>query len=517
MMGALTSKPYSFTARPWELKDTDTVDVMDGMGASIKLQTKGGEVMRVVPRENDAINEEWINDKTRFAYDGLKRQRLTRPLVRSVEKPGSWDSTGSNWRGAFARIKTALEKQRAKGGSVRAVCGPSTDLYSALALSDFANQYADVELESLGSTGGSLGADITSQYRFNSTILGIETADVVLLVGTPLAAESPLLQTRLRKMFLHGEMDVYSIGMPSDLTFPIAQAGLTPATLVDIAEGRHPLCAKLAEAERPAIVVSSQIYKRQDGEALKGVIETIAAKSGNFRQYDKETGELVWNGVNTLHHNANDVGLLDLGRCQPFDDSADREAADVLYLLNVTAADLPVPIDQLIGPNTFVVFQGHHGDELASRADVVLAGAAFSEKNGVYVNFEGRAQLARNAIVPPVDARVDWKIVRAMSEACADLPLAYDTEEEIHERLASLVPTLECRGKVSPSILPEQLLGADYAKIAASTPGDVDCTPFRPAIHDFHLDGHIIARSSQTMAKASQELGDHSNFLPIAQ
>jgi len=516
-MGALTSKPYAFTARPWELKDTDSVDVTDGMGASIKLQTKGGEVLRVVPRENDEINEEWIHDKTRFSYDGLKRQRLTRPLLRDLQRPSAWDATGSNWRGVFARVKTALAKQRSENGSVRAIVGPSADLYSALALSDFVNTYADVELESLGSRGGSLGADVSSQYRFNSTILGLESADLVLLVGTPLASEAPLLQTRLRKSFLHGEMDVFSLGMASDLTFPIAQVGLTPATLVEIAEGRHPLCARLANAERPAMVVSSQIYERQDGEALMGLVETIAAKSGNFRQFDKESGELVWNGVNTLHHSANDVGLLELGRTLPFDASPEKKPADVLYLLNVSAEDLPVPVDQLIGPNTFVIFQGSHGDELASRADVVLAGSAYSEKNGIYVNFEGRAQLARNAITPPVDARVDWKIVRALAESCADTVLPYETEDELHTRLASLVPSVAIQGKVSPSILPEQLFGKDYAKVATATAGKVDCTPFRPKIHDYHLDGNIITRSSQTMAKASQELGDSSNFLPLAQ
>jgi NADH dehydrogenase/NADH:ubiquinone oxidoreductase subunit G len=512
-LGALTSKPYAFVARPWELRRTDTVDTMDAMGASIQVHSKGGEVVRVQVRENDEINEEWIHDKTRWAYDGLKRQRLTRPLVRGAQ--GGWDETHSSWRGAFQTVGAAVQASKANNGgkaSVRAVVGALTDLYAVTALSDWVASVGGGAVESLGSRGGVLDADVPSRFRFNSSIVRLEEADFVLLVGTNLVAEAPLLQLRLRKMFIAATTEIVNVGMPLNLTFPVAQAGLTARTLVEIAEGRHAVCARLAMAKKPAILVGSQVFSRADGDALAAAVESIAAHAPNVRQFAPD-GSLAWDGVNVVHSSANDCGHLELGRTVPFD--AKREAKpDVLYLMGVSAKELPVALDRLAGPKTFVVVQGHHGDELASKADVVLPGGAYTEQNGIYINFEGRPQKARNAVTPPADAREDWKILRALSETAGGPVLPYDSEAALAERIAALLPTLAHRSKVPACTHAEALLGPHANRLTELLgKGVVDCTPFRPKIYDFYLDGNPIAGTSVYMAKASRDLTETSNFL----
>jgi NADH dehydrogenase (ubiquinone) Fe-S protein 1 len=519
--GALTNKQYAFNARPWELRRVETVDVMDGMGSSITVQTKGGEVIRVNPRENDEINEEWLHDKSRFAsVDALKRQRLTRPLVRSSVGGGSqWDETASTWRGALTQIATAFEGLRAKkGGSlnVRAIVGPSVDLYSTLALSDYVAELGDgASLESLGSRGSSLGADVASQFRFNTGIRGLEKADFVLLIGTDIIHDAPLLNLRLRKNFLKAKVDIASVGQPLNLTFPIAQCGLTAASVVDIAEGRHPVCAKLAMAERPAIIVGSQVLEREDGRAIAGAIESIAENCATLRQYGPD-GELTWNGVNVVHNSANDCGHLELGRTVPFKGAAEPPA-DVLYLLGVNEQDLPVPLDSLVGDNTFFIFQSSHGDSLASAADVVLPGAAFTEKSGIYVNFEGRGQKALNAITPPMDAREDWKIIRAVSEVAGPRPLPYTCEADIHARLVSLLPSLEHRNKVSPTSAESDLFGSNFSSktVRVLSKGVINNTPLRPKVFDYYMEGNVLANNSPLMARCSKEIGPKSNFVEM--
>lgn len=517
--GALTNKPYAFSARPWELRRVETVDVMDGMGSSITVQTKGGEVVRVLPRENDEINEEWLHDKTRFAsVDALKRQRLTRPLVRSSVGDGSqWDETASTWRGALKHVGNAFESIRAKKGGikVRAVVGPTVDLYSTLALSDYVAELGDATVESLGSRGSSLGADVASQFRFNTGIRGLEQADFVLLVGTDIIHDAPLLNLRLRKNFLKAKVDVASVGQPLNLTFPIEQAGLTAASIVDIAEGRHPICAKLASAEKPVIIVGSQVFEREDGRTLAGAIESIAESCGALRQYGPD-GELTWNGVNVVHNSANDCGHLELGRTVPFDESP-QDPADVLFLLGVNEQDLPVSLNSLLGPDTFFIFQSSHGDSLASAADVILPGAAFTEKAGIYVNFEGRGQKALNAITPPMDAREDWKILRALSEVAGPRPLPYTCEADIHERLVSLLPSLAHRNKLSPTSAESELFGDNFSSktVLALSKGVVHNTPLRPKVYDYYMEGNVLANTSSLMARASKELGPKSNFVEM--
>jgi len=512
--GALTSRPYAFTARPWDLSKTETIDCLDGLGAHITIHSKGGEVMRVVPRPFEEINEDWLNDKSRFSYDGLKRQRLTQPLTRSPVDPSQWTQMDRSWRTAFKRIQSNFSAS----GPVRAIMGPSVDLNSALCLSDWVHSFQLGSVESTGSVGGTLGRDIPSQFRFNTGIQNLENSDFCVVIGSNLMEEAPLLVSRLRSVFLRDTLEVVNLGPPTDFTFPVSQLGVTAKTLVEMAEGRHPVCAKLATAQRPSLVIGSQVFERDDGMALASCIETIACYSGKLRQFSTETGECIWDGINVLHHNANDVGLLELGLANPINKS-ERTDGGTLFLMGVNEDDLPVPLEELAGPTTQVVYIGHHGDQLAAKASVVLAGGAFSEKNGTYINTEGRSQYARNATTPPVDAREDWKIIRALSEAVGDNTLPFESERDIQTRLELLVPSIADRGDIVQSTPPATMFASNFGILSSKLCGgqSVDCTPFDTQIHDFYLEGNVIAKSSQSMAKASAELGiDRSNFLQFS-
>lgn len=475
--------------------------------------------MRIDPRENDNINEEWIHDKTRFgSVDGLRRQRLIRPLVRSTADDGQqWDETASNWRGALNHIMVALDEKRSNAASgelrVRGIVGPSVDLYSALAFSDYISMLGG-KVESLGSCGGIFDSDIVRQFRFNTGIQGLEKADFVLLVGTDIIYDAPLLYLRMRKMFSKDEMKIMNIGQPLRFGFPIQQCGTTAGALIDVAEGRHEVCRMIGQAERPAIIVGSHVLQREDGLAIAGAIESIAENSGSLRQYDAN-GSLVWNGVNVVHNNANDCGLLELGLTKEFDPASFcDEKPDLLYFLGVNESELPVPLESLHGPNTFVVCQGSHGDSVASSADVVLPGASFLEKGGVYINFEGRGQRARNAVSPPVEAREDWQILRALSEVTGPHTLPYETDEELQSRLEKLLPYLESRDRVSPASSEIELFGSNFSKIAqAHAKGIIQNTPLRPKVYDYYTDGNILASSSPLMAKCSRELSPKTNFV----
>mmetsp|Transcript_109 Transcript_109/g.187 ORF Transcript_109/g.187 Transcript_109/m.187 type:complete len:539 (+) Transcript_109:42-1658(+) len=508
LRGALTSKPYAFTARPWELNKTETIDGMNAMGSNINIHTRGTDLMRVVPRTNDDINEEWIDDKTRFAYDGLKRQRLTQPLVRDAEDPTKWDTTMSTWRDALKRIEIKAFAGNNNKPTMRAIVGPSVDLYSALALSDWIASAAanSPVLETLGSV--SPNRDLPNQFRFGSTFAGVEESDLALLVGTNLEVDCPLLIARMRKPYLADQLKIYNIGYQNNLRFPVQQLGLTADTLIDIAEGRHPFCTELATSAKPMIFVDSSVFERSDGATLAGAVEAIAEFS-NLRQVDAD-GNITWNGVNVIHRNANDVGLLELGRSVPFSAENNNQTVDLLYLLGVGADELPVSVEELKGSGKFIVYQGSHGDELAAAADVVLPGCAFSEKNSVFVNMEGRSQKGRFALAGPGLARDDWKIIRALSEVCPGETLPYDDEEALQTRLEQLLPSASSMGYVESSqFIPEN----NWLLTKVMSRGRVSKTPFTPVNYDFHLQGHAVARASQTMAKCSQTLSEsRSNF-----
>ncbi|CAL4088981.1 unnamed protein product, partial [Meganyctiphanes norvegica] len=427
-VGALTSKPYAFTARPWEIRRTDSIDVMDAVGSNIVVNHRTGEVLRILPQTNEDINEEWLSDKSRFACDGLKRQRLLTPMVK--------DSTGElkacEWEDALIVATKALQ---AAGGSVAAVAGGLADAESLVALKDLVNRLGgeDVCTEEIFPDAGT-GTDFRSSYLLNSTILGVEDADLILYIGTNPRYEAPIFNARVRKAWVHNELDAAVIGPKVNLTYDYDHLGDDPNTVSSLLDGSHPFAARLAEAQKPMIVVGSSLLSRPDGGALYAQVQQLAQK---VRQSPD------WRVLNVLHRVASQVAALDLGFTPGVADIRNNPPK-VLFLLG---ADEGALTREDLAADTIVIYQGHHGDAGAAMADVVLPGAAYTEKNGTYVNTEGRAQLARAALTPPGMAREDWKIIRALSEIVgAKLP--YDNVAELQARMADVSPNLTKHGDV---------------------------------------------------------------------
>ncbi|TNM94303.1 hypothetical protein fugu_002479 [Takifugu bimaculatus] len=482
-VGALTSKPYAFTARPWETRKTSTIDVLDAVGSNIVVSTRGGEVMRVLPRLNEDVNEEWISDKTRFAYDGLKRQRLTQPLV----KDASGQLTPATWEDALIRVAGAL--QGVQGNEVAAIAGGMVDAESLVCLKDLLNRLDSENFctEELFPMAGA-GTDLRSNYLLNSRIAGIEDCDLLLLIGTNPRYEAPLFNARIRKSWLHNELNVAVIGHKVDLSYSYDHLGEDVSILKELANGTHPFCKALLAAKRPVVVVGSSSLQREDGAAILSVVSTIAQNarsSGNVEQ--------GWKVLNILQRVASQVAALDLGYKAGVE-AIRKTPPKVLFLLGadggcITRADLP--------KNSFIIYQGHHGDVGAPMADVVLPGAAYTEKCGTYVNTEGRSQHTRVAVTAPGMARDDWKIIRAISEL-AGVTLPYDSLEEVQTRLAEVSPNL---------VRYDDVEEANYFKqaneLAKAVQQDLLVTPLVPpqlTIKDFYMTDSI-SRASQTMAK----------------
>ncbi|HET6606466.1 MAG TPA: NADH-quinone oxidoreductase subunit NuoG, partial [Rhodopila sp.] len=421
-VGALTSKPYAFVARSWELTKADSVDVMDAVGSNISIDARGSEVLRILPRINEDVNEEWIGDKTRFALDGLKRRRLDRPWVRENGK-----LRAATWPEAFQAIAAKLKPL--SGAQIGAIAGDQVDAESVLALKDL--------LASLGSEnvdcrqdGARLDVSRRDFYCFNSGIAGIEEADALLIVGANPRTEAPVLNARIRKAWLNHGMPIGLIGTETDLTYKVVSLGASPSVLTELHAGSHDFAKILADAKKPMIIVGQGALARPDGSAVLAAAWRLAAQVGALGA--------EWHGFNVLHTAAGRVGALDLGFVPgPNGKGLDAMLAGGVDLLWLLAAD---EFDtSRIGANTFVVYQGHHGDAGAQRADVILPGAAYTEKSGTYVNTEGRVQRSFPAVAPPGEAREDWKILRAFSAAIGK-PLPYDTIQALRARMVSLNP-----------------------------------------------------------------------------
>ena len=393
-VGALTSKPYAFTTRPWELRKTETIDVHDALGSAIRLDVRGGAVMRVVPRVNDEINEEWLGDKSRFSYDGLKRQRLDSCYVR---RNGKLEK--ASWQEALAAV--AAKAKDLPGSKIAAIAGDMADCEAMLALKDLMASLGSPNID-CRQDGAKLDPSSRAGYLFNSTIAGIEDADALLLIGTNPRWEAPVLNARIRKRYLRGNFPIALLGPQVDLTYRAEWLGNDAATLEQIAAGTHPFCATLAGAAKPMLILGQGALARADGAAILGAARRIAEGAGLVKD--------GWNGFNVLHTAAARVGGLDLGLVPGQGgrdlagilDGAEKGEIELVYLLGADEFDL-----SRLG-KAFVVYQGHHGDAGAHRADVILPGAAYSEKSATYVNTEGRAQTTRLAIFPPGEAKEDW-------------------------------------------------------------------------------------------------------------
>lgn len=485
-VGALTSKPYAFTARPWEIRRIDSVDVMDAVGSNIVVNTRTDEVMRILPRVNEDINEEWISDKTRFAYDGLKRQRLTMPYV----KDDSGNLVQADWETAF--IKAGQKLSKVKRDEVAVIAGGFADAESLVALKDLVNSLGSEALcteESFPMDGA--GTDLRSNYLLNTTIAGIEEADVILFIGTNPRFEAPLLNARVRKSWITNDLRVAMVGTKVDLTYDYEHLGDNTSVLQEIASGKHPFSNVLNNAKKPMVVVGSSCLQRADNSALHAVVSDLAQTT----RLKSGSGE-NWRVLNVLHRVASQVAALDLGYKAGVD-YIRQNPPKVLYLLG---ADEEVITKQDLPKDCFIIYQGHHGDRGAAMADVIFPGAAYTEKDGTYVNMEGRSQLTAWAVTPPGNARVDWKILRALSEIIG-VPLPYDNLQEVRDRLSEVAPNLVRYGDVEEANYFKQ--AQELAKLVKGQLDPKPLTPPQITLKDFYMTDSI-SRASQTMAKCVQ-------------
>jgi len=479
-VGALTSAPYAFNARPWELRKTNSIDVMDAVGSNIRVDARGREVMRVLPRLHEAVNEEWISDKTRHACDGLRRQRLDRPYVRGADgklAPATWPE-------AFQAIAARLSGLA--GERIAAIAGDLADVEAMTALKDLMAALGSANLE-CRQDGAKLEAGCRAGYLFNSTIAGIERADAVLLIGSNPRWEAPLVNARLRKAFLRGGMKAGVIGEQVDLTYETAYLGAGPESVQQLADGEGAFAETLRAAERPALILGMGALARRDGAAILALARGIAE---NYSM----VGE-GWNGFNVLHTAAARVGGLDLGFLPGpggrdlggILDGCEAGEIDAVFLLGADEIDMT-----RLG-QAFVIYQGHHGDAGAHRADVILPGAAYTEKNATYVNTEGRVQLGRLAVFPPGEAREDWTILRALSAVLGD-PLPYDNLGELRQRLIREHRLFAAVDQIQP---------ADWGEFGRT--GPVDAVAFASPIRNFYMTDPI-SRASETMAACTAAL-----------
>lgn len=482
-VGALTLKPYAFRARPWELKRTETIDVMDAIGSNVRVDARGIEVMRVLPRLNEGVNEEWISDKTRFACDGLKTQRLTQPLVRNGDK-----FEVSTWDEALLTIAAAHARVNPQGNEFKAIVGALVDAESMVALKDLTNKLGSENTTTdVAQSTSATGADVRSNYIFNSTIDGIEDADQILLVGTNPRHEAAVLNTRIRKVWLRSDLEIGHVGETFDSTFELENLGSDANALKKALSGAYG--KKLAGAKKPLIIVGSGVAHSEDLAAIYNIVGDFAAKNKNFNTPD-------WNGLNLLHREASRVGALDIGFTN-LSKEVDATKPKFVYLLGADElknSDIP--------KDAFVVYQGHHGDLGASFADVILPGSAYTEKTATYVNTEGRTQTTRAATNPPGTAREDWKILRALSEYL-NVTLPYDDLVAVRSRLGEIAPHLVRHEVIEPVSTEVVEIGLkDLAKNKVSPLG----VPLKNPIDNFYFTD-VISRSSPTMARCISSFG----------
>jgi NADH-quinone oxidoreductase subunit G len=468
-VGALTSKPYAFNARPWELKKTETIDVMDALGAAIRVDSRGPAVLRVLPRINEDINEEWISDKTRYAVDGLTRQRLDRPFIREGGR-----LRAASWGEALDLVATKLKATAAD--RIGVIAGDLQDAESMKAASDLFRGLGVTSLD-CRQDGSTLGAGPRESWLFNATLAGIEEADAVLFVGVNPRFEAPVLNARLRKRWLAGAMRVGVIGEQADLTYSYDYLGAGAATLKDLAKSTSDFAKAFKEAKNPAIIIGGEALRRGDSAAI---VKAAAEAAKTFGA--------SWN---VLHSAASRVGGLDLGFVPGEGGKSAVElvapgGADVLFLLGADEIELSAS-------DAFKIYLGTHGDAGAHSADVILPGAAYTEKNGLYVNTEGRVQMGQRAVFPKGEAKEDWAVLRALSERLgATLP--YDTLDQLRSKLFADHPTFARIDYVAPA--------GEFDLGGLGGAGETTDAPFSASAVSFYLT-NPIARASVTMAECA--------------
>ncbi len=475
-VGALTSKPFAFTARPWELNKTESIDVMDAVGSAIRVDTRGREVMRILPRVNDAVNEEWISDKTRHVWDGLKTQRLDRPYVRKDGRlqPASWGE-------AFGAIKAAVAATSAD--KIGAIAGDLASVEEMYALSELVRSLGSENLD-CRQDGTALDPSLgRASYLFNPTIAGIEQADALLIIGANPRFEAAILNARIRKRFRRGGFPIGVIGEGGEMRYKYDYLGAGPDTLKDIVDGGHAFAEVLSKASKPMIIIGQGALTRTDGAGVLATAAKLAVNVGAIAE--------GWNGFAVLHTAASRVGGLDLGfvpGAKGVDAAEMLKAMDVLFLLGADEFEASAKTAK------FAVYIGSHGDNGAHGADVILPAAAYTEKSGTWVNTEGRVQIGNRAGFAPGDAREDWAIIRALSDVLGK-KLPFDSLGELRGKLYAAFPHFAAVDEIAEG---------DSAQIAAlaKKAGKMNKSGFASPVKDFYLT-NPIARASAVMAECS--------------
>ncbi|CAO5683101.1 MAG: NADH-quinone oxidoreductase chain 3 [Holosporales bacterium] len=478
-VGALTSHPFAFQARPWELKKIKSIDVLDAVGSNIELQVRSNTVMCVVASENKEINDCWIGDKIRFSYDGLTKQRLDRPYIRDDKKLKE-----TTWEEAFAFIKEKLKNIHPK--EFAALAGGLSDAESCFVLKEFMLAIGSPHFDARP-LGVRLDYKNPSSYLFNSTIKGIDEADCILIVGANPKTEALMLNTRIRKRFLKGDVSIGLIGENIALTYDVDYLGNSAHLLKDILDEKNPFSKKWFHAKKPMIILGEAIFLRRDSDTILKIAENLCEKANALSE--------EWNGLNILQTETGVITGLEVG-FYPQDngystdqiiEKAKENDIKVLYLLNMDHFSR-----KDFGDSVFVIYQGHHGDKGAESADVILPGLAFTEKDASFVNIEGRVQRAKKAVDGPYLAKEDWKIIRALS-GFLNVRLNFDTIENVRQKL----------GIFNRSFLHvDVVLKRKIKPIDVQSIEHLSSLPFQNKIKNYYMTD-VISSNSLTMANCT--------------
>ena len=477
-VGALTSKPYAFNARSWELEKTESIDVMDAMGSNIRIDSRGLEVMRILPKLNEDINEEWISDKARFSYDGLKVQRLDVPYIKEGGK-----LVNSTWDQAITAV--AKKMISISGNEIAAIAGTTSSCEPMFLLKKLLAR-AGSNIVDANQFGYSLDITSRSNYLFNTTIANIEKADFCLLIGANPRQIAPVLNARIGKMVRNGQMKVARIGQMDDQTYPISELGDSLSLLEEILSGKSDVLKALKGTKYPMIIVGDAALVRSDGFAALSLVHEIAKKHNIVRD--------DWNGINILHNHASMVGALDIGFIYGKDGDGTAKILEmtktgrvkILYLLGADDLDI-----SKISKDCFVVYQGHHGDVAAARADVILPEAAYTEQDGIFVNLEGLPQYARAAVDPVGQAKESWDIISCLSKNL-NIDLGVNSLADVRKLMAK-------ENAVFANI--DKIIRADFVQFKSST--NLTEKPLTKVKFNYYMSDQI-SRSSVTMARCTK-------------
>jgi len=482
-VGALTNKPYTFHGRPWELTKTNSIDIMDAVGSNIRIDTRGQEVMRILPRLNEDINEEWISDKARFSYDGLKRQRLDKAYVRKDGKltPVTLDE---------ALETTAKVLKSYPGNQIAALSGDMADCESVAVLKTLMTKLGSANIDCRIDESVHDAAN-RSSYLFNTTIAGIEESDFVLIVASNIRHEAPLINARIRKRYLQNGLKVAVIGQEYDLSYPYTHLSDQASTLKEIVEGTHPVCKDLTTAQKPMIIIGQAALVRRDSREILRLSQEIADKYSMIQE--------GWNGFNVLHYAAGRVGALDLGFVPAHNGMGTHDILTGCQQGQLKAVILN-GVDTIPGGSfgdAAVIYIGHHGDEGAHRADIILPGLAYTEKFATYVNTEGRPQQTQKAVANPGDAKDDWWLFSELSRKCG-FDLGLHSWTDVQKLMISMNPIFSHVNHIIP---------APWQKITSKYPETLSHIVFKSPIVNYYMSDPISRHSTIMAACVTEILG----------